>query len=217
MRRERAMAMVSSKPAVVSKPARTPCFSTRALVTAVVPRPNRATLPRKSSRLRPICSATSRQAPITPRPKFCGSVGDFARHNCVPPPTARSVNVPPTSIPIANPLEGGPGTALTLITLSLSWSRTLVRKSVDGCSVGSVEQHRSHRRARREGPAAGADDRAGQPHSRLHVDRARQVRGDAAPRLGKAEARGGQFPHRLVGFDRHVDGAARIDGLPLVL
>src|SRR3954453_6279208 len=211
MRREGALSIVSSKPAVVSRPARTPCFSTRALVTAVVPSPKRSTLARKTPSSRPICSATSRHAPSTPRPNSWGSVGDLARHNDSPSPQARSVKVPPTSIPTENPLGAASGDPLAPITYSLSSSCTVVRECVVVCPAGCVHQDRMHGRARPERLPAPAEDAARQPDAFLHVHHTCHVGRHASPGLGEAQPTGRQRAHGLVRPNRHVHRAGRVD------
>jgi hypothetical protein len=90
----------SSKPRVVIKPTRRPVRAAITLVTAVVPKPKRATFGNSASSVVPARCATSRQPAITPSPSDAVPDGALARHTCAPSESTTSVNVPPTSTPM---------------------------------------------------------------------------------------------------------------------
>ena len=95
----RASGMRSSKPAVVRSPSCRPERVASTFVTTVVPRPNRPSCARSSSRRSPRSAATSSHAATTAPAGSEGSDGTLSRTWPASVVATMSVNVPPTSTP----------------------------------------------------------------------------------------------------------------------
>ena len=105
-RAPRMMWITSRCPRVVIKPTRAPRRWSIALVPTVVPRARRSVFRSKASVVTPSFSPARRSDSITPSEKSPG-VDDALAVTMRPPSsmTTQSVNVPPVSMPITNPMS----------------------------------------------------------------------------------------------------------------
>src|SRR5438105_12042996 len=103
---------MSRCPAVVSTPTRAPLRSTRAFVATVVPCTRRSVSARSPGRSRPTSPARRPSPSMIPRDGSSGVEADLARATRpVSSTETRSVNVPPTSMPIRYTCRSGRASA----------------------------------------------------------------------------------------------------------